>query len=312
MNLRALSILALASLAACGGGGGGGGGAYAPVATVAPAAAPVAAVETPAIAKVPPAPMPINTNCVTTADGHVSCDLMPNDQAIGIGVPAGTYVTFTNRTGAYLQVNQISAYTGEQANWSEFCADLNNPITGQSAPGVGEVACTTKNIGEDYLPLTFGNGTGLSVAPGGVLYVGSHTEPEAVSHTYSLMVQPQTTGLSSWRQPQQDTVINCNGQQQSTEWSPWKNTTTETLHVRGASIYAVSGTSTPNELSGHACLYVLNPDGSVRIQECNDALRTRGQADFSVDVAPGESVAAQATNACPAGNWDWVAYLRVW
>lgn len=262
---------------------------------------------------------PVNPNCTNLTANHIDCDLIPDsasgNQPIGVGVPPGSYVTFTNRTGAYLQVNEVIAITGEQATWSEFCVYLNDFVTGQNTPGRGEVGCTAKNIGENYPPIRWGTTTGLSVAPGSMVYLNSHTEPAAINHTYSLVVKPQTSGLYSWRAPKLDTVITCSGQQQSTPWTPWTNTTGGDLHLAGASIYSVSGVaSNPNTVTG-ACVYVLRPDGSVRFSNCDSAARTRsGQLDFPTQVIQaGESVAGQAINTCPSGAvWDWAAFLLVW
>ena len=261
----------------------------------------------------------VNSNCVQVAANHVSCELIPDTasggQPIGIGVAPGTYATFTNGTGTYLQVNEVSAITREQLYWSEFCVYLNDFATGQSTPGAGEVGCSAKNIGEDYPPIGWGNGTGLSVAPGGIVYLNSHTEPAGTNHTYSLSVKLQTTGLYAWRQPKIDAVITCNGMSQSTTWAPWVNNTGQDLHLTGASIYSVSSsTVAPNTLNGPACVYVFKSDGSPKYANCDDALRTRGQVAWAMMiVSPGEFVAAQGVNACAAQHlWDWSAFLNIW
>jgi hypothetical protein len=260
---------------------------------------------------------PTNTNCQQVAQNQVNCDLVPGE--IGTGVPPGVVLTFTNRTGAQLQVNQADAITNERTYWSEWCVytgpTTDSLKTSQGPAGVGEVGCSTKQPGEDYAPIRWGAGTGLAVAPGEMVIVNSHTEPAAVNHTYALTVAPQTTGLYSWRQPQVDEVITCNGETQSTAGSPWHNDTGRELHLTGASIYAEAGGGpTPNTMSGAACIYVMTADGAVKYQNCDNAIRTRGEVTFPlVTVAPGEYVAAQATNACAApGVWDWVAFLRVW
>jgi len=315
---RALSILALSSLAACGGGGGGGsGGGFMPV----PAAeAPAPAVEAPVVQAapsvkptVPPSNL-LNPSCATGPDGLlVTCSLEPSPWPIGVTVPASGFVTFTNRTGGYLQVNSIEAFTGETTHWGEFCAALNFGSNRQDVAGTGEVACTTKAENANYIPLTFGTGTGLLVEPGGVVILGS--KPATVAHTYALMVAPNTAGVQVWRAPAVDEVIPCNGLPQYTAWNPWKNDSGYTKHVSGAYIYNESGNMTNRaELSGHACIYVLNPDGTPRVSQCNDSLRVRGEATFAtMEVFPGESVAAQAVNTCQAPNeWDWAAFIQVW
>lgn len=307
---RALSTLALAALAACGGGGGGGGG----FAVVAPtAAAPEAAKQPAAPAAEPLKLSPVNPGCVSALDTHVECPLIASGELIGVGVPAGTYVRFTNRTGSYLQIDSVQAATGETQLWSEICVYVGDLVTGQHQPGIGEAGCATKNAGENYPTIRWGEGTGLSVAPGEVVYLNSHTEPALENHTYALSVRVQTTGLHSWRQPQQDAVIYCDGQQQSTAPTPWRNETGRELHLSGASVYSEDGRGS-NTLSGPACIYVMDASGATKYQNCDSALRSRGEVSFPVvTIAPGEYVSAQAVNTCAAlGVWDWAAFLRVW
>jgi len=262
--------------------------------------------------------VPVNPNCKFAAANHVDCDLIPDNmswgQPTGVGIPPNVYVTFTNRTGQYLQINQVTAETGERRSWSEFCLYNNYFATGQNFAGNGETGCSAKNVGEDYAPIRWGAGTGLSVPPGGVIYLTSHTEPQPTNHTYSLYVKPQTTGLHSWRAPQNDAVIACNGQPQSTAWTPWRNNTSHDLHLTGASIYSESGNaSSPNSVNV-ACIYILRADGSVRDANCDGALRTRGEVMLPMQlIHPGESVVAQATNVCPnSALWDWAAFMNVW
>lgn len=315
MFKQALAATALAALVACGGGGGGSGGGFAPIA-VEPAPvepAPVVVQATSVAPTVPPANL-LNPSCVTQPDGLlVTCSLEPSPWPIGITVPASGFVTFTNKTGSYLQVNSIEAFTGETSHWGEFCAALNFGSNRQDVAGTGEVACTTKAENANYLPLTFGQGTGLLVEPGGVVILGA--KPAHVAHTYALMVEKGNTGIQVWRAPAVDEVIPCNGLPQYTAWNPWKNDSGYTKHVSGALIYNESGNlSNRTELSGHACLYVLNADGTPRVGVCNDSLRTRGEATFpTIEVFPGESVAAQAVNTCSAPHeWDWAMFIQVW
>jgi hypothetical protein len=315
MFKQALTAAAIAALCACGGGGGSGGG-FAPIASApAPEAEPTPVVQTaPSVKPTTPPANLLNPSCVTQPDGLlVTCSLEPSPWPIGVTVPASGFVTFTNNTGSYLQINSIEAFTGEVTHWGEFCAALNFGSNRQDVAGTGEVACTTKAENTNYIPLTFGQGTGLLVEPGGVVILGA--KPATVAHTYALMVAPNTTGVQVWRAPAVDEVIPCNGLPQYTAWNPWKNDSGYTKHISGALIYNESGNlSNRKELSGHACLYVLNPDGTPRVTQCNDSLRTRGEATFAtIEVFPGESVAAQAVNTCSAPNeWDWAAYLYVW
>jgi hypothetical protein len=310
---RALSILALAALTACGGGGSGGGSGggffVAPTAVQASAEEPAKVVDDTPILKV----YPINPGCSMVAANHMSCELIAHEQTIGVGVPPGVYVTFKNNTGMHLQVNEINAETGERQYWSEHCIYLNDFLTGQNTAGQGEVGCSSKQIGKDYLPIRFGHGNGLGVAPGDVVYLASHTHPSAINHTYAMDVKVQTTGLQSWRMPKIDQVIPCDGQQQSTVWGTWTNTTQTNLHLTGASIYAEASAGS-NTLSGPACIFVLDASGATKYQNCDSALRTRGEVKFPVvTIAPGESVAAQGVNACAApAVWGWAAFLQVW
>lgn len=302
MFKQALAATALAALAACGGGGGGSGGGVAIAVDPKPA--------TPVLQA-----GPVYPNCDTVAYNHIACDLVPGE--ISAPVPAGMFGSFTNRTGQYLQINEINGYTAERQYWSEYCAylgDLTNIVTFQASPGKGEVGCSTKNVGEDYTPIRFGDGTGLSVAPGEMVMLNAHTEPAATNHTYSLRVAAATTGLHSWRQPRVDRVIPCNDGTQWTDMAPWQNDTGRDLHLTGASIYAESPSSrTPNTLNG-ACIYVFTADGAQKYTNCDGLIRARGEVNFPlVTIAPGESVGAQATNACSTGShWNWVAFLRVW
>jgi hypothetical protein len=311
----ALSILALSALVACGGGGGGSGGGFLPVApapatTVAQeeSAPAVHAEETP-ILKV----YPVNPGCTMAAPNHMACELISHEQTIGVGVPPGVYVTFTNNTGMHLQINEINAETGERQFWSEHCIYLNVPMTGQNTAGQGEVGCSSKQIGKDYPPIRFGQGNGLAVAPGDVVYLASHTHPSAINHTFALNVQVQTTGLMAWRMPQIDAVNSCDGQQQSTVWGAWTNTTSTNLHLTGASIYSEAGAGS-HTLNGSACIFVMDASGATKYTNCDAALKTRGEVKFPVvTIAPGESVAAQGVNSCSAPNlWGWAAFLQVW
>lgn len=307
---RALSILALAALTACGGGGGGGsGGGFMPIAAPAPAQ------DAPAQLSPLQAPDVTYPNCVQVAPNHINCDLVPG--AIGAAVPAGQFASFTNRTGAYLQIDEINGFTAERESWSEYCAylgDLTNLVTWQQSAGKGEVGCATKNPGEDYAPMRFGTGTGLAVAPGEMVMLNAHTDPAPTNHTYSLSVAKYATGLHSWRQPQADYVIPCNGESQWTEMTPWKNNTDRDLHVSGASIYAEAPQSRQKNALGNACIYVLTADGATKYTNCDSAVRARGEVSFPiVTIAPGESIGAQAANACSSGgHWNWVAFLRVY
>lgn len=308
MFKQALTAAAVAALCACGGGGGGSGGGFMPI-TSAPA-------QTPAKSPDPvlQAPTYTSPNCVQVEE-RIECDLTPSDQAIGVGVAAGQRAVFTNRTGLAVQITETSAFTGERKYWSEYCVYIDWVHTGQAPANKGEVGCAAKNVNEDYVPIHWGAGTGLVIQPGQEVYLNSHTEPSSIIHIYTLRVQylDAGTGVQSWRQPQQDQVIPCDGQMQSTAMSPWRNDTGRTLYLGGGSIYSETPQSvTPNTVSA-ACIYVLTADAAQKYVNCDGALKTKGAINFQpVPVEPGEYIVAQATNACPAGgHWNWAAFLNV-
>lgn len=308
MFKQVLAATALAALAACGGGGSGGGFAVAP-ASVAPVAA------SSSVTTVKPAPVPVNPGCVMSGD-RPYCELIANPEAIGVGVAANNVAVFTNNTGISLQIERADAYTGEQVYWGEYCAylvdDLSSAVPSQVSAGIGEVGCAHKEIGESYPSLIWGSG--LLVKPGQKLVLNSHVEPANIGHTYSLRVSNATSGVSAWRMPQNDAVISCDGQPQMTSGDKWTNTSSKERQLVGASIYSVSAIgSSPTTMNGPACIYVFAADGSTKYQNCDNALRTRGEVSFpAVSIAPGESVAAQARNTCSAPSvWDWAAFLRI-
>lgn len=308
MFKQALTAAALAALSACGGGGGGSGGGFMPIAS-APAVEPKPA------EPILQAPTPIYPNCIQVASNHIACDLISSEDLIGAAVPAGMFASFTNKTGTALQVIEVNAYTLERRFWSEYCAylgDLSNIVTWQASAGKGEVGCATKQIGEDYAPVHFGNG--LVVAPGEMFMLNAHTDPAPTNHTYTLRVQYLSNGGHSWRQPQVDQVIHCAGEEQATAMTPWRNDTGRDVQLSGASIYSETPSSrTPNTASGRACIYVLLEGGAQKYSNCDPALKTRGEVSFpAVTVAPGEYVAAQAANACSIGaHWNWASFLNV-
>jgi hypothetical protein len=259
----------------------------------------------------------INTGCVVhpTEPLQIDCQLIASEQPIGVGVLPKGWVRFTNNTGEYLQVDEVNAITNETALWGEYCTYIDHWLTGQDAAGFGEVGCTSKKIGELYGPIKYGNGTGLSVAPGSIFQASASTGEQGTNHTFSLKVRKQTTGVHSWRQPQIDQVIHCNGQTQATVWAPWKNTTGHDLHFISAQIYSESANAgSPNTLNGPACFYTFKANGSPKWSSCDDTLRTRGDKAFQMQViADGEYLAGQGTNACPSGAvWGWAAFMHIW
>lgn len=291
-----LSIVTMAALAGCGGGGGDSG----------PAPSAVESTKT-------EAPF-VDSSGFTRATcddqgGRIACQLVSGD--LQVTVRAGSHAIFTNNTGRTLHIVEENAITNERTRWSEHCVYLNVGETHQPSAGQGEVGCSAKNIGEDYAPITFG--AGLSVNPGDVVHLNSHTQPEPIEHIYTLKVRESAGGGQSWRQPQVDQVIWCDGQMQSTVSSPWRNNTGRTVTLDSASIYAESPQSrTRNEVAS-ACVYVLLEGGAQKYSACNGALSRKGAAQFqAITIEPGEYLAAQASNACAAGgHWNWASYLQV-
>ena len=246
--------------------------------------------------------------CTQIAANRVDCDLEAGTNIVV--VPAGAYAEFTNNSGENLQIDKVTATTEERIHLSEFCLTLDLSYTGQPGdPGVGEVACTTKNAKEDYPPITWDANTGLAVSPGSVVSVGSNTVGGPIRHTYTLAVAPQTSGLYSWRQPRTDEINKCTNAYQWTSWKPWVNTGSTTKYLAGASIYAVSAQTNPNKITS-ACLYITRTDGTIKFTFC-PGVNKRGTISFTAQpIEPGESVIGLAVNKCPVGRqWDWVSYL---
>ena len=253
----------------------------------------------------------VNSNCTVSAN-HVSCDLLPKSQTRGklseIGVASGLYTTFKNNTGVSLQINQVSATTGEQLDISEYCVFLDDFRTGQLTAGIGEVGCFQKVPGEPMPSLRWGDTTALAVAPGSTITIGFNTTSK-ISMDFVLDVTEQTSGVYSYRAPQIDESWMCDGVSHSTTYLPWQNTSSANMYLSGAQIYVANvGLLTLDS----ACLYVLDVNQAVKFSYC-DGVNKRGFVSFaSQTIAPGEYVVGQARNSCSnAGGWDWVAYMQV-
>lgn len=310
--MKRIAILGLlALLAACGGGG----SADEPASAAKPVAAPqqpmLRALSTSAPAKA----SPVNPGCTMSGD-RPYCELIANTDPIGVGVAANNVAVFTNNTGVNLQIDQADAYTGETSLWGEYCIylvdDLSQAIPNQAYPGIGEVGCAHKDIGEDYPSLTFGGWSGLLVKPGQMVVMNSHVEPANIGHTYALKVRLATTALYAWRMPQQDAVIPCTGTTTPTAWTAHRNDTGRVMGFQGAEVYSVSAKPASPSTTDHACAYVLDVNGNVRWSQCG--INARGSYSWpTVEVQPGEYIAAQSINTCSApAVWDWAAFLRVW
>jgi hypothetical protein len=236
--------------------------------------------------------------CTQTTASIIDCNLVSGN--VVVTAPAGYHVRLTNKTGTYLQINQVTAATEEQTNWAEFCTFLNDYRTGQLTSGTGEVGCVHKNVGENYPIERWG--PGLSVSPNSVVWLDSHTKSGFEKHTYTVSVAPQTSAVYSWRFPAIDQSHSTAGS--VTTWTTWKNSSTKTRHLVGAGIY-LTGQS---QLSA-ACLYILRSDNSIRWSMCNNGLNKRGFVSISTQlIYPGESLAGQAKNNT-SGGWDWAALL---
>ncbi len=245
-----------------------------------------------------------SANCHIYNSNTIDCDLVSGETVVTAG-PA-VNIRLTNNHGQWLQINQVKAYTGEKIYWSEYCVFLYDFYIGQrNAPGVGEVACAHKSVGEDYPAIRWGASTGLSTPPGSVVWLSASTHPTYIAHTFSVSVGPQLSGLHSFRAPQIDEAhYGCN---QATSWHIWKNAMAVAQHLMGATIY-LSG---PLSLD-RACLYIIRSNGTLKWRMCNAGLNKRGSVSFPTQlIQPNESVAGQAASGF-CGGWDWAAYMWVW
>lgn len=246
--------------------------------------------------------------CEWLSPHYVQCTLTPGTTTI----TAKRYdtIAFVNTGNEHLQVNSLSAKTGEHSYGSEFCANRNLLSTDQpTEPGIGEVGCVTKNPGEDYPPLTFGKGTGLAIAPGETFYFGFNPASPA-DHRFTLVVAPQTTGLFSWRGANYDEIEPCT--KHSNPWTPLVNRTGRVVHLIGVTVYAVSAVPSHPDTVTSACVGVFRLDGSMRWSRCG--INTRGDVNLPTQlVNPGESIVGWARNDCNYPNhWGWVGYFHVW
>jgi hypothetical protein len=257
----------------------------------------------------------------TAEAGFVQCDLLTVGQNGGqpmvVNVPAAQYLELLNSSGAAIQINRVYAVTNERLYWSEFCAYLNNGCTCQPSPGIGEVGCTFKDVGEDYPPLGWtGDKTALAVSAGSVLYLNSHTVPKLEPHTYIIYAYPQATGIISYRYPTADEIFTCNGTTQTTNWNPIRNTSGRLWYVGGATVYADGGGGVnARTMVNAACVYILDANGIVRWRYCGNGLNVRGYTTFPTQVVnTNEYLVLQASNRCDPdqGGWDYAGWLYVW
>lgn len=242
-----------------------------------------------------------------------------------VGVPNASpnALVLFNHTGAHLQLDSVAAVpsptwisSGARDRWAEFCVHLDDySITGQPHLGVGEVGCMFKLASESAYPvLRWGSDaqpTALEVAPDSCVVIGG-----GAGYDFRVTTSRATQALYSARQPIIDHVFDCAGadQTQSTPWSPWKNESSRTMQLVGATIYAASPT---DENVAAACVYVLDEQNEIRTRYCSPdyALATRGEVTLPrTEIPPGWSVAAQASHACDLPSfrhWGWAGWLHV-
>ena len=254
--------------------------------------------------------------------GYIQCDLVILSQNGGqpmvVNLPQGQYLKLINNSGTFIQVNEVLASAPNQRDyWGEYCAYLDDfSVTGQAgAPGIGEVGCTFKDVGETFLPVRWdGTNYALSIQPGSILYLGSN--PKDQSLTYSIYAYPQSSGIVSFRYPQMDQVTTCNGTTQQTNWTPRRNTSGQPWYVGGATVYADGGGGDNAKTSvDAACVYILDMNGAVRWSYCNNGINSRGYLTFPTQVINNnEYLVLQASHRCApsAGTWDYAGWLYVW
>jgi hypothetical protein len=258
----------------------------------------------------------------TQKTNSVECQLLTVSENGGlpmvVPVPAGQHLVLTNNGASWVQINQVAASTGEQTFWSEYCVYRDDYSgTGQAGPpGVGEVGCTFKNVGENYPTIQWeGTLTALSVPPHTTLYINAHTDPSSVAHTYTISAYPQSRGVDAYRFPQMDQIFTCTGSTQQTNWTPRRNTSGANWYVSGATVYADGGGGTNAATNVQAaCAYILDTVGAVRWSYCAAPMKSRGFFSFPTQtVAPGESLVAQAAHSCSpsALAWGYAAWLHV-
>jgi hypothetical protein len=255
-----------------------------------------------------------NRGCTNAQANEIACSLATGSRTYRLDSARSQYLKLTNTTSRPLQIDTIQgAGAGRGRAFLEYCIGRNRFETGQSAPGEGEAACTSRNSGTALSAIRPGGRGGLTVAPGDTLYVSFSPMQSEPYFTVRVTASRASGRQSAWRQPRVDQVIRCNGESQQTRWAPWVNQGPNPVTLRGAVIYS-QGAETPPDRVDAACLYVLNTQGEVRYRHC-DGVNTRNPAGLDIPpqtVAPGEAVAGQATNVCPApAVWGWAAYMLI-
>lgn len=204
--------------------------------------------------------------------------------------------------------------------WGEFSVYLDLFETRQNIPGFGEVAARDWDplvkvlVGTSWDPAFVGRG--LIVAPNHTVFLHNNAGAmiaaglQTSTINYTVKFRPLVQGVRSFRQPGVDQPISCNGGNQWSMWSPWRNTSGQAWRTDGATIYAVVPSG--NHTVDAACVYVLNTGGTVRWSHCS-GVNQRGVVSFpQATIQPNEYLAAQARHRCNApGIWDWAAFLHV-
>jgi hypothetical protein len=221
-----------------------------------------------------------------------------------------------NSGGVPAQITRVWVEPKETGRWGEYCLSIGVWQMGQNRPGAGEVACTHKDDTEpEFNALQWdSNENAPSLAPGSALWVGGYVLASPGQDHRKTVYVTASKGVENillFRQPQTDVPIRCDATNQVTADSPWQNTLGRDLTVSGALIYAVDPRK--RNLVDHACISVLDAARNrTRWRYCTD-VNMRGKVKFPpISVAPGEFIAAQATNNCAVpGTWDWAAYIYV-
>jgi hypothetical protein len=218
-----------------------------------------------------------NDGCYTNG-GFLECPLQLQGTYYYATNNTQKAVRFTNKTGQYVQINQISGTPVASGLWGEYCTYRNNFATRQDTPGVGEVGCQTKEPSEASFPQLRWDGyaTALSVAPDDLIYLSGYVSGGDYRANWSISTYPQSIGVYSYRQPRVDAVISGNGSTQWTTWDPWPNNTGHNLMIGGATIYA---STAPGHTVDGACVYIVNTAGGIRWSYCTN-IDTRGVVNF--------------------------------
>lgn len=251
--------------------------------------------------------------CATEKEILVCNALHIGDFTFNINGEQHKSLKLINKTGKYIQIRNVSVHPLKKDSWGEYCLSIRDWLTRQNDPGFGEVGCVVKKPEEGvFESLGWDNGSdGLTIAPDQSAYVGGYVHAQfGNDHRkfIELSVVDGVKGYMSLRQPKIDVSIRCNGNNQTTQWSPWPNTTGQDIKISGATIYAVS----PGKKSvQEGCLYVMSADGKTQKWKYCASLNIQGRVHFpEVVVAPDEYIAAQASNTCVSGGlWDWAAYI---